>query len=101
MRKQPSLIWGALVGGVLSLPVMALLYLGQQVVQLPFVPFDLFDWLTRVLPGDIITVGVDSIIGLIRTLNLGQISAYAKLIEQLLALAIFIGIVDATCLTTG
>jgi DMSO/TMAO reductase YedYZ molybdopterin-dependent catalytic subunit len=92
MRKQPPLTLGALVGGLTSLPVMALLYLGEQFAGLPFVPFDLFDWLARVLPGDIITLGIDSIVRLIRTLNLGPISELAKLIEQLLALGIFIAI---------
>ena len=92
MRKQPSMTLGALVGGLTSLPVIALLYLGEQFSGLPFVPFDLFDWFARVLPGDIITLGIDSIVKLIRTLNLGPTSQSAKLIEQLLALGIFIGI---------
>ncbi len=92
MQKQPSLMIGALVGGLTSLPLMAVFYLGEQFAGLAFVPFDLFDWLARVLPGDIITLGIDSIVRLIRTLSLGPISELAKLIEQLLALSLFVGI---------
>ena len=42
MRR--ATVWrGALLGGLTSLPVLALLYLGEQLASLPFVPFDLFD----------------------------------------------------------
>jgi DMSO/TMAO reductase YedYZ molybdopterin-dependent catalytic subunit len=70
---------------------MALLYLGQQLAGLPFVPFDLFDWLARVLPGSLVTAGIEAIVTLVGALNLGATDATAKLIEQLLALGLFVG----------
>jgi DMSO/TMAO reductase YedYZ molybdopterin-dependent catalytic subunit len=88
MRK-PSLRFGALAGFVTSLPVIALLYLGQQLAGLAFVPFDLFDLTARILPGDIITFGIDLIVRLVTSLNLGATDTTAKTIEQLMALAIF------------
>ena len=47
----------------------ALLYLGEQLASLPFVPFDLFDTLARVLPGGVITAGIDTLVRLITALN--------------------------------
>ena len=55
--RRFSLTYGALLGTLTSLPVIALSYLGEQFADLPFIPFDLFDWLARVLPGNIITLG--------------------------------------------
>ena len=49
------------------------------------VPFDIFDWFARILPGDVITVGIDAMVNIIDTLNLGSTSETAKLIEQLMA----------------
>lgn len=89
MRK-PSLFFGVLLGGLSSLPVIALSYLGGQWAGWPFFPFDVFDWLARVLPGRLITVSIDSIVGFITLLGLGPISGTAKLIEQLLGLLIVI-----------
>lgn len=81
---------GAFIGGMTSLPVMAILYLGNQLMMLPFVPFDAFDWLARVLPGDIITIGIDGIVSLITAFNLGDTSQTAKAIEQFMAIVLFI-----------
>jgi DMSO/TMAO reductase YedYZ molybdopterin-dependent catalytic subunit len=89
MRR--SAIWrGALLGGLISLPIVALLYLGEQLAGLPFVPFDLFDWLARVLPGGVITAGIDTLVRLITALNLGATSLAAKRIEQAGGLLLFV-----------
>jgi phage protein D len=73
MSRAPSLALGALLGGLTSLPVIALFYLGKQAAGLPFVPFDLFEWLARVMPGGIITLFIDSMVRLITTLKLGEV----------------------------
>ncbi len=80
----------ALLGVVTSVPVMALGYLAETVAGLPFTPFDLFDGLARVLPGDVITIGIDALVTLIATFNLGPTSEVAKLAEQLFALVLFL-----------
>jgi DMSO/TMAO reductase YedYZ molybdopterin-dependent catalytic subunit len=95
--RRPSLVLGALLGGLTSLPLIALWYLGQQVAGLLFVPFDVFDWLARVLPGNVITLAIDTIVRTIRTFNLGPTSSTAKLIEQLQA----IGLTVAASLVLG
>ncbi len=53
---------GGLVGGLLTSALTAVLYLTNQLFDLPFVPYDLFNWITRVLPGDLVTFGIDTMI---------------------------------------
>jgi DMSO/TMAO reductase YedYZ molybdopterin-dependent catalytic subunit len=82
--RRPLLIMGVILGAVNALPFIGLDYLGRQWAGLPFVPFDVFDWLARILPGRMISVGIDAIVRLITTLGLGPIDSAAKGIEQLL-----------------
>ena len=42
-----------------SLPLVALYLLGAQAAGLPLVPFDLFEWLSRLLPGSLIARSID------------------------------------------
>jgi DMSO/TMAO reductase YedYZ molybdopterin-dependent catalytic subunit len=88
--RHPFWIVGALLGALISLPLIALCFLGQQFAGLPFVPFDLFDWLARRMPGRAITLGIDAIVRTILALNLGPISGSAKLIEQAIALGLVV-----------
>src|SRR5450759_1959384 len=89
-RNQPWVL-GAVLGGLTSLPFVALSYLGAKLFDLPFVPFDIFDWLARVLPGNIITLGIDSIVRAIQFLGLGRLSGTAKTIEQGMGVLLVIG----------
>lgn len=84
------LLQGLLVGAITSLPVAAILFLFNQLVGFPFIPFDIFDWLARVLPGDIITLGIDSIVSVINLAGFEDISRAAKFTEQLMALGMFV-----------
>ena len=86
-----KLSFGALLGIITAFPIMAIFYLGEQLAGFPFVPFDLLDWLARVLPGEVITVGIDAIVRLIDTFNLGRTDTTAKIIEQLQAIGMFLG----------
>ncbi len=88
-RVSPSL--GALVGGLMAAALIAVLYVGRQVAGLPFVPFDVVDWLARVLPGRVITVGIDAMIRLIGALGLGPTSSVAKSLERLLGIVLVLG----------
>lgn len=90
---NPSLKMGLLLGALTSLPVIGLAYLGDQLAGLPFVPFDLFDWMARSLPGDVITLGIDAMVDTIIALNIGSsTSQTAKLLEQVMALIMFVAI---------
>lgn len=89
MRKAP-LFLGALLGALTTFPLIGLLYLGEQFALLPFVPFDLFDWLARSLPGDIIALTIALMVQVITALQLGSTGETAKLIEQLMALGMVV-----------
>ena len=50
-KLLPSLGYGALVGGLVTAPLIGLMYLADKLLDLPFVPFAFFDWIARVTPG--------------------------------------------------
>ena len=75
MKPYAALV-GAVFGGLLTLPLMALLYLADQ-AGLPLVMYDLFDWLARVLPGNIIINSIETMVEIINDLNLGATDSTA------------------------
>lgn len=95
MKTRASILWGVLISALVTAPLMALLYLGEQAADLPFVPFEVFDWLARTLPGDVIVRSIDALVRLIRALELGETSSTAKTLESLAALALVAGVVSA------
>ncbi len=74
---------------MLLAPLTALNYLAAQLFTVPFVPYGFFDYLTRVLPGPLITVGIDTMVGVMNALSL-PVADLAKTAEQGLAVAIFL-----------
>ncbi|HEX6384315.1 MAG TPA: molybdopterin-dependent oxidoreductase, partial [Anaerolineae bacterium] len=70
---------------------VAIMYLANQLGGLPFVPFDLFDWVTRVLPGPVITFGIDLMIDTLTFVGL-DVADTAKTAEQLSAILQFLAI---------
>ena len=83
--KLPGTLAGLLVGLLHTAALLSVLYAGWQLVGLPFAPYDMFDWMGRVLPGRLVTMGIDSMVTLIRALGVGPTSVVAKLAEHLLA----------------
>jgi len=77
---------GCLVGGA----VIGVTYLGHRIAGLPFIPFDIFDWLARVLPGRIVIFTIETMVGVIRGLHLGPTASTAKVAEQGIALVQFV-----------
>ncbi|MCH7802324.1 MAG: molybdopterin-dependent oxidoreductase [Chloroflexi bacterium] len=82
---------GAFVGGLLTSALIALMYLADQLADFAFVPFDLFDWIARLLPGPVITFGIDLLIDTMRGLGL-SVANTAKTAEQAMAVGLFLGI---------
>ncbi|MCA9970504.1 MAG: molybdopterin-dependent oxidoreductase [Anaerolineales bacterium] len=80
---------GALLGALLTAPLIGLMYLADQLLQLPFLPFDLFDWITRVLPGPVITFGIDLMIDSMLALGV-SVADTAKTAEQISAVLQFL-----------
>src|SRR5262245_32378199 len=90
--RTPRVLNGLLIASLVTMALVGTLFFGWSVAGLPFVPFDVFDWLTRVLPGRLIAFGIGTMVSVIRTLNLGPTSDIAKLAEQVMAIAsAFIG----------
>lgn len=86
MDKQPRILTGALIGGLLTAPLLALFYLGNALLGLPFAAFDFFNVVRDALPGGLLTFGIDSMKFIIETFNIGRVDQVAKLAEQLMAL---------------
>ena len=79
---------GLLAGVLLTAPLTALLYLVDKLAGLPFVPFALFDWIGKVLPGSIVTFGIDVMIDGMRMLGM-SVASSAKTAEQIAATILF------------
>ena len=87
---------GALVGGLLTAPMMALMYFADKWIDLSFTPFDVFDWIARLLPGPVVTFGIDMMIDAL-ILTGASVADTAKTAEQAMGLLMFfIGGVIAT-----
>jgi DMSO/TMAO reductase YedYZ molybdopterin-dependent catalytic subunit len=93
--KRSFLLVGALYGFLTSLALMAVSYLANVLINLPFLPFDLFDWITRHLPGSIVEFGIQSMVTIITALHLGPTDTTAKLAEQIqgLGLVVITGVI--------
>jgi DMSO/TMAO reductase YedYZ molybdopterin-dependent catalytic subunit len=95
LQSKPGIGLGALTGLLLSAPLLTVFYIGWQAAGLSFVPFTVFDWIIRVLPGSMVTFGVDTMVRIIRSLNLAETATAAKTGEQMISITGFmiIGIV--------
>lgn len=83
---------GALVGALATAAIMGIFYAAEQAADLPFPPFDIFQWISRILPGFLVTFGIDIIVTIIDAFNLGQTDDTAKLGEQLLSVLLVFGL---------
>ncbi len=92
-RLPPALGYGALSGALLTAPLLGLMFLADKALDLPFVPFTLFDWIATVTPGPLITFGIDMMIESLLLFNLSVADA-AKTSEQIAAvlMVFFIGV---------
>ena len=90
------------VAGMVTAALIAISFVGWKLAGLPFVPFDVFDWLARVLPGRVIAFGIGAMVTVIRALNLGPTSETAKMAEQAMAIAglLITGVVSSMILFT-
>lgn len=86
--RESGLLSALLVASMISAALLGILFFAWRVAGMPFVPFDTFDWLTRVLPGRLIAFGIGTMVNIIGVLNLGPIAATAKMAEQAMAIAI-------------
>ncbi len=90
MKRNYRLFEGAVLGGITAAGVAALFYLLMNAALLPFFPFDIFDWMTRHLPGAVIAFGISTMVNVINGLHLGATASTAKLAEQSVAILQFL-----------
>ena len=83
-RKLARTGTGLAVGALLTAPLMGVFALGAT-TGIPSVPFAVFEWLIRVLPGNLVTFGLDSTVRILEGLGF-NIKNTAKTAEQVLAL---------------
>src|SRR5579864_5187374 len=84
---RAGIVGGLSVAAMLTAALIGIFFFAWRAAGLPFVPFDTFDWQTRVLPGRIIAFGIGSMVTVIRALKLGPTSTTAKTAEQAMAIA--------------
>lgn len=89
MKQKYNSPLAALLSLMLAAPLIALMYLANQLVGLPFVPFDIFDWVARVTPGPLITFGIDLMIDTMLAVGV-SVADLAKTAEQIMAVGIFL-----------
>lgn len=85
-HHRPGALTGALVGLMLTAALVAIFYAADALVGTPFVPFDVLDWMARNLPGGLITTGIDTMVAVIRGLQLGDTDVAAKAAEQIMGI---------------
>lgn len=83
---RPRVLTGALVGGLLTAALLAIFFAASPLIGTPFVPFDVFDWMGRILPGAVVRFGISLIVGIISAFNLGETSSTAKTAEHIIAI---------------
>jgi DMSO/TMAO reductase YedYZ molybdopterin-dependent catalytic subunit len=85
-----SIAAGLVLGGAIGLLALALQFLASRALGLPFAAFDVFEWITRLLPGPLITAAIDLMVAIITGLGIGPISVAAKIAEKVSAVAAFL-----------
>jgi DMSO/TMAO reductase YedYZ molybdopterin-dependent catalytic subunit len=77
---------GLFVTSMVTAALVGIFFAGWKIAGLPFVPFDAFDRLTRVLPGRVLGFGIGIMVDAIRSLHLGPTSETAKTVEHAIAI---------------
>ena len=86
--KTQTIGLGALVGGLLTVPMVSVMYLADKWLDFSFAPYDIFDWIARILPGPVVTFGIDLMIDSLEMLGL-NVAATAKTAEHIQAVLAF------------
>lgn len=89
---KPNFVTGGLVGLLLIAPLIVISALGNQIVGLPFAPFDLFPFVRDNTPGGLITLVIDTMVDSIIALNAGRVDVVAKVLEQIMAILMMVGV---------
>ncbi len=84
---------GALIGALFMPVLIVVFFLGQRFASLPFLPFDLFDWLVQVTPAPLINFGKETMVDLLIALgNTQNLDEAGKTAERLMGIGFFWGV---------
>jgi hypothetical protein len=92
LATRHAVLGGASIGLLWGVPAVALAALAERAWDLPSPAYAGFEWLSRVLPGRVITAGIDVMVRVIHALALGPTAAAAKRAEHALAIALFLAL---------
>lgn len=81
---------GVLLGLISGIAVTAITFIIFRLAGWVFPPYSLFDFMARVLPGAVVTFGIDLLVGIITNFDLGSTAETAKLAEQSIAVVQFV-----------
>jgi DMSO/TMAO reductase YedYZ molybdopterin-dependent catalytic subunit len=88
--KRGSVAKGFVLGALTSVLAVSILHAGNRAAGLPFAPFEVFEWMTRWLPGAWLAAGIDLMVTFITALGVGPTSVVAKAAEKALAVVFFV-----------
>lgn len=77
-------LWTLAFAGVASLL--------RVLAGVPDPAYELFEWISRILPGAVLTAGIDAIVGLVRMVGASSTSSAAKAVEQVIAVLVTVGL---------
>jgi DMSO/TMAO reductase YedYZ molybdopterin-dependent catalytic subunit len=87
MKKIP-LATRFIVSLLLTISLLVILALASVVAGTSFPAFIVFDFVSRQLPGNVVITGIETMVTVIRALNLGSTDTTAKLAERLMAIGL-------------
>ena len=87
--KPQNLAMGALAGILMVPPMIATMYLFDKWINVSFPPFDVFDWIARILPGPVVTFGIDLMVDILGIVGM-SVADTAKTAEQSIAIFMFL-----------
>ncbi|MEM7333751.1 MAG: molybdopterin-dependent oxidoreductase [Chloroflexota bacterium] len=91
MKKLNPLL-GLVVSLIFTAPLIGIMYIADQLADLPFLPFDFFDWIAFVTPGNLLTFGIDLMIDTLRFFGGAEAVTNAKIAERIMAVGMFAGV---------
>lgn len=91
MHEKPQVRTGALAGGMLMAALLGAMYPLFILFKLPFVPFDVFAWLVRSLPGNLIVAALEAMVAVLHALRL-PLDTAGKVAEFMMAIGFYIAL---------
>ncbi len=90
---RTKILLGGLLGLLVTAALLAVSYAAsmEKTFGFPYVAYDVFDQLARVLPGDLLTFGIDTMVDAIIALNVGETDDTAKFAERWMANFMLLG----------